>query len=281
MPVRQTVTALYRLTRLPVDYGDAILAGYPALKLGLRESTVRYARRLMPLAEALIAGDPQPAGWVLTAPPYHTIPAAANLLCSELFDRLEAGLPATLDLSFIKLAEQMPSFDGDQPPADYARLDWRERTASRERSANTLLPHAGLTGRAIVFVNDINVTGAQQRLMHRYFEQAGASAVHWLYVIDVEESLGRESPEIEYQINNSQFEPISEFATIIAEEPLIFTSKCVARIFSYDKTDLGWFFDIIPANKKEALLDLVRREPRYHGDYFRRKIELLEDRCSR
>ncbi|HXV30128.1 MAG TPA: phosphoribosyltransferase family protein [Sinorhizobium sp.] len=277
---RQTVTSLYRLTQFPVDFHEDIFTFYPALKLGLRESTVYYARRLMPLAEALIASNPQHADWVLTAPPYHAIPAAANLLCAELFELLQAGLPTTANTSFVKISEKTEHFGGDKVPDDYSRLSWPERSEARERSATSLLHREGLSGRAVIFVNDINVTGAQQRIMQRYFEEAGVAIVHWLYIIDVEESLGKRMPHIEYEINNSRIASFEEFANAIATKDVNFTAKCMARIFAYDIVDLKRLFGMLPLQRRAMILQLVLKEARYGGDYFKEKIDLLTAFCS-
>ena len=277
---RQTVTSLYRLTRLPVDYRDEIFALYPSFKLGVRQSTVDYARRLLPLAEALMASNAQPADWALTAPPYHEIPAAANLLCLEMFDRLKARLPTQLNLSLVKIAEQTHSFDGDKAPDDYSRLTCRERSDSRERSAGALLHHEGLSGRSVIFVNDINVTGAQQRVMCRYFERAGTTAIHWLYIIDVEKSLGKRTPQIEYAINNSKLATFDDFAHMMATEDMDFTSKCIARVFSYGSVELHRLFGMLSAERRSNILKLVLQDGRYRGDYFKEKIDLLTAFCS-
>jgi hypothetical protein len=277
---RQTVTALHRLTRLPLDDRAELFARYPSLKLGVRESTVHYAKRLMPLAAALILSDPRPAHWVLTAPPYHAIPAAANLLCLEIFDLLQAGLPTALELSLIEIAERPHGCHGDQAPADYSRLNFRQRSESRQRTASALLDHPALFGRSVIFVNDINVTGAQQRVMRRYFERCGVRAVHWLYIIDVEESLGRRMPQIEYAINSSKLATFEEFVHVLAAEDLIFTSKCIARMFSYDDAQLTELLNALPARRRSMILELAVRDARYRGDHFKNKIDLLSALCS-
>jgi hypothetical protein len=277
---RQTVTSLYRLTQFPVDFHEDIFTFYPALKLGFRESTTYYARRLMPLAEALIASNPHHADWVLTAPPYHAIPAAANLLCMELFDLLQARLPATTKTSFVKISETTELFEGDKAPDDYSRLSWPERSEARERSVTSLLHREDLSLRAVIFVNDINVTGAQQRIMQRYFEEAGVAMIHWLYIIDVEESLGKQMPRIEYEINNSRFASFEEFANAIATHNVNFTSKCMARIFAYDIVDLERLLDMLPLQRRAMILQLALKEGRYGGEYFKKKIDLLTAFCS-
>ena len=57
---------------------------YPVFELGERESAVRYPGQLAPLVEVLIAANPRPTDWTLTAFPYSANLGAANLLCWEI-----------------------------------------------------------------------------------------------------------------------------------------------------------------------------------------------------
>jgi PRTase ComF-like len=279
--VKQTVSSLYRLMRWPVDYRQDLLASYPALKLGERESTTHYARRLAPVAQALIAANPQSTAWTLTAPPYHAIPAAANLLCREVFDLLKGSFGPPVQLSLIEIKENVERLENHRAHADYSRLSSTERIESRERSASAIVHHQSLLGRTVIFINDANVTGAQQRVMRRYFEAVGVPAIHWLYIIDVEDALGPEAPQVEYELNNSRFRSFDEFATLASTGDLDFTSKCIAKILSYDIVELTRLFGMLPERRRSRILELTIREGRYGGDGFREKIDLLRAFCSR
>ena len=279
--VKETVTSLYRLTRWPVDCRHDLLASYPALKLGERESTVHYARRLAPVVEALIAANPHSTDWTLSAPPYHAIPAAANLLCREIFDLLKGGFGPRVRLSLIEIKENVDHLENHRAHADYSRLSSTARIASRERSAGAIVPHHELSGQTVIFINDVNVTGAQQRIMRRYFEEVGVAAIHWAYIIDVGGALGREAPQIEYELNNSKYRSFDEFATLVSTRDINFTSKCIARIFSYDIVELTRLSGMLSERRRSGILELTIREGRYGGEAFREKIDLLRALCSR
>ncbi len=273
--IKETISSLYRLTRYPVDDRCDIFTHYPALKLGAHDSAVHYARKLMPLVEALVASNPHGTDWALTAPPYHAIPAAANLLSQEIFRLWNDRLASTVQLSLIVLKER------SRPAhADYARLTWRERAAARERDAGAMIYHDGLAGRPVIFVNDINVTGSQQRVMRRYLAAAGAAVIHWLYIIDVERSLGQRAPRIEYEINNLQYGSFDEFADVLTAGNIEFTSKCIARTLSYDLTQLDRLFGMLSAEARSRMLQLIVREGRYNTDDFRQKVDLLTALCA-
>ncbi len=277
--VKETIGSLYRLTRYPVDERHDIFAHYPALKLGAHEGAVHYANRLMPLVEAHLASDPQRTAWALTAPPFHAIPAAANLLAREIFGLLNDRLASTVQLSFIELKEQSRPIDRGR--TDYSRLTWKERAAARARDASAMIDHDGLVGRAVIFVNDINVTGSQQRVMRRYLAAAGAVAIHWVYIIEVERSLGQRLPQIEHEINNLQYGSLDEFAGILSGGNMQFTAKCISRILSYDLGQMTRLLGTLSGADRSRILELIVREERYGADEFREKIDLLSALCSR
>ncbi len=165
--------------------------------MGARDGVAYFADRLRVHVECILAA--RTLEWAVTGPPSVTIPAAANLLSAAIFERIRAdvGTPCRL-LDIPELADEGSS---ESFHDDYARLGWREREVSRARSADAVVPLEAFRGRAVLFVNDIRVTGAQERVMRRYFGLVGASHVHWLYVVEVEESLGRREPQIEHALN--------------------------------------------------------------------------------
>lgn len=279
--VEETVTSLYRLTRWPVDCRHHLLAPYPAFKLGERASTVHYATRLAPVVEALIAANPRSTAWALTAPPYHAIPAAANFLCREIFGLLKGSLGPPVKLSLIEIEENVQQLENHQAPADYSRLSSIERIESRERSASAIVHDQALSGQTVIFVNDINVTGAQQRIMRRYFAAVGAAVIHWIYIIDVEDGLGSQAPQIEYALNTCKYGSVDDFAAILSTGEISFTSKCIARIFSYDVVELTRLFGMLSVRRRLRILELTIQEERYGGDAFSEKVDLLRAFCSR
>ncbi len=163
--------------------------------MGARDGVAYFADRLRVHVEGILAAST--LEWVVTGPPSVTIPAAANLLSAAIFERIRAGTPCRL----LDIPERADEGSRESFHDDYARLGWREREVSRARSADAMVPLEAFCGRAVLFVNDIRVTGAQERVMRRYFDLVGASHVHWLYVVEVDESLGRREPQIEHALN--------------------------------------------------------------------------------
>ena len=130
-------TSLHRISELPIDTDAEIFRQYPAFKLGVTDSVRYYARLLLPLVKNIIANDPQFTDWILTGPAIASeTPAAANLLCKELFDLYthERDMRDSKELSLIDI-----QYDNEATASiDYAKLDLADRLTQRERLSQRL-----------------------------------------------------------------------------------------------------------------------------------------------
>lgn len=255
-------SSLYTIDRLPLDLEADIFRGYPAFKLGVTAGVRHYARLLLPLLQRVIATKPEQAGWIITAPPILArTPAGANLLCRKLFDlythdRNQSEGP---ELSLLEIQHDSTtpdSIDWKDPAKaqDYARLEFADRVSERERSSRRLVHNSDFRGRPIVFINDICVTGAQQQVMHKYFDQTGAAAVKWLYLIVVDPEIGRTTPTIEWEIN---FTPFEDLLRLVSCEPIQFTGKCVQRLMGLNLAELDQVLRALDGERRSRLLELA------------------------
>jgi len=272
-------TSLHLITELEFDAGAEIFRHYPAFKLGVVNSVRYYARLMFPLLKKLIGRDSQYDSWIVTAPPIiDETPAAANLLCWELFELYTQEHPRPVkELSLIDIQyddQAMASIDWDDPinSRDYATLNFAERVSSRERLGRQLLGNADLEGNAVLFVNDICVTGAQQDSMQAYFDNAGAACVRWLYIIVVAPEIGRTKPGIESQIN---FAPFEELLRLVSRDQIQFTGKCVQRLMGLSIAELEQILLALDRERRSRLLELAFRNGFESLDGFHEQMKLI------
>jgi phosphoribosyl transferase-like protein len=252
---------LHRISQLPLDVDAEIFRQYPGFKLGVANSVRYYAQLLLPLVKGLSASGSDQTDWIFTAPAIAAqTPAAANLLCWELFrlcqrDRdLRACKLTLIDIQHD--SESTASIDWKDPTKsqDYAKLNFADRVTERERLSRRLVCNTDFRGRPILFVNDMCVTGAQQHTMQQYFEGAEAACVHWLYVIVVDQEIGRSHPEIEWQIN---FVPFADLLRMVSREQIHFTGKCVQRLMNLSIAELDQVLRALNAERRTRLLELA------------------------
>ena len=273
------IICLHRISETPIDPSDAIFGEYSAFKLGVTRSVRHFAELLLPLVKKLVASDSEHTDWILTAPAIAAqTPAAANLLCSELFRlcRRERDLRAG-ELTLIDIQPDSEStnwIDWKNPTTsqDYAKLDYPDRVTERERFSRRLVRDAEFQGRPVLFVNDICVTGAQQHTMQQYFEHAEAACARWLYVIAVDQEIGRSNPELEWQINFTSFE---DLLRMMSREQIQFTSKCVQRLMHLNLAELDQVLRALNSERRTRLLELTILNGFQNLDGFQEQMELL------
>jgi len=275
--------ALHRIQRWPLDLSEPIYAHYSLFKMGVRRNVLHYAERLAPLAADLLTFPGARQDWVLTSPTHHALPCAANLLCWCIADVLRQGVvrgrwPAAVVAPVVDIRHEHRIVGAYDPArfGDYSQLSWSDRVKSLQYSNHLMIEDARFAGRAVIFINDINVTGAQQRDMQTYFQSVNAATVHWVYIIDVEESLGKAEPQLEYAINNATPLSIDEFARVLAEEDIRYTTKCIYRLMACETRDLERIVRSLSADRRSTILRLVVEEGRLDGEAFREKVEMLK-----
>ena len=274
------IICLHRISQLPLDADAEIFHQYPAFKLGVTDSVRHYAQLLLPLVKRLIAGDSAHTDWILTAPAITAqTPAAANLLCWELFDLYEREPDVSnpkelslIDIQHVSLSTASIDWKDPAKSQDYAKLDFADRVTERERSSRRLVPNADFRGRPILFVNDMCVTGAQQQTMQKYFERVEAACVRWLYVIVVDPEIGRTQPNIEWQIN---FAPFEALLRMVSREQIQFTGKCVQRLMHLSVAELDQVLRALDSERRTRLLELATLNGFQDMDGFQQQMELV------
>lgn len=262
------VSALHIVNELPLDPDFPLFQHYPTMKLGVRESVREYGRLLLPLAREAVARRPESADWVITAPPFFAVPAGANLVAGEICRQLTAALPSHVSLRATDLRLTVPTGDAlkNVRADDYSSKGVEARIEERRRLFDDRTPAfdpAVFRGRAVLFVNDINVTGTQQSFMQQAFEAAGPSSVDWLYIIQVDPRIGRSNPELEHTLNHFHLETFEAFAEVVARADIDFTSRCVRRLLAYPAARLEPLFRALNDTRRRRLYDLATEERVY------------------
>jgi len=281
--VDTSVTSLYTISDVSIDPVEPLLNEYAAFKLGAKRSVLYFARRLLPLARQLIERDERQTSWLLTSPAMIAAPAAANLLCRELHRLLRQELPAALRPSVVEIGTNTDVATGfhwkeRDRSFDYATLDVEDRVRERQRLSASLVIEPRLRDGAVLFVNDIRVTGAHQRAMERYFERARVMAVHWVYVIDIVQAVGRAEPRLEARLNHTSLEDLMQ---LLGCEEIEYTSKCVQRVLLLGGEEIEQLLRRLDAGRRRRLLELTIAEGYSRLAPFRSKVDLLRSHTGR
>lgn len=275
--MKSSSSSLHTIASFPLDPHNPLYEHYPAMKLGVRESVRHYATLLAPLAETILASEPETTEWVLTAPPLYVIPAGANLMLEETY-RILRESRRFLKAVDLRYARPNPgsriNLGGDYANA---RIDVRvgDRKMLFESDWAPRPDPADFRDRAVLVVNDINVTGTQQEFIHRMLESVHPASIHWLYLIQVDAAVGRSHPEVEYSLNHVNLETVEDFAEVLRRPDVDYTARCIRRLFGHPEATLEMLLRSMEPQCLERLHRLLIEEGTYDGEENATGLALL------
>ncbi len=284
------VRALATIDSYPLDLSLDALADYPAMKLGVRGAVDNYAKALLPMAREAVLAHSEITRWVLTAPLFIRAPAGANLMCWALYPALAAQMPTGCSLTMVDLhvAENRIRIDSAE---DFRTcFDYSSNSAAK-RAENRHLIHHGeddilakaevFRGRGVLIVNDIRVTGTQQDYMQASFRQVVPAALEWLYLVEVNRTVGMQFPHVEAEINGSKINTFETFAAVINAEGIQHTARCISRLFRHDLQEFKALIRRLSVDKRKSILAVAASEGYYEGEYFKDKYAALKQLANR
>jgi hypothetical protein len=130
--------------------------------------------------------------------------------------------------------------------------------------------------RGIVFINDINVTGASQDYISHVFAAIYPGKINWLYIIDCDKTVGRKDPQLENEINNANIKTVADFGAILSRDDIRHTAKCISKIFSYSIAELEQLTAMLDDEQKLRIWNAVQEENLYQSVVFNDKTEWLQ-----
>lgn len=277
------IRSLYRVTEYPLDLSDPIYREYPFLKLGVAGSVQYYAEKLIPVVQEIRTANPGYSRWVLTAPPYHGLPAAANLLCWDIHQRLQHLEPAT-QISVVNLRKApedtvLANAKDFSNYNDYSKYTWEERSALK-RKHQFSGREEDFRNSGIIFINDINVTGSGHKYISEAFAAVYPDKLNWLYIIDCDEAVGRAVPQLENEINSFRIKTLRDFGAVLAREDIRHTAKCISKLFTYTTAELEQLLAMLDHSQRSGLWSAVLEEGLYHGEFFKDKMTVLHACCA-
>ncbi|MGH9420451.1 MAG: hypothetical protein ACRD3J_10780 [Thermoanaerobaculia bacterium] len=228
-----------------------------------------------------MTSEPETTDWIITAPPLRAVPSGANLIAWEVYRIL--GNPSGKNLRVIDLRYTMPNplsliFS---EASDLSRSGVEARISNRrsllEGKGAPKPDPADFRGRGVIVINDINVTGTQQRFLQKVIEPVEPASIHWLYIIQVDAALGLANPEIEYSLNNLSLQSFEELARIVSSADVDYTSRCITRHFRYPEDMLKPLIESLDGARRTRLRQLVDDEGAYTGGEIASKVALLRE----
>ena len=279
---------LEEIRALPLALDKPLYRNYPAMKLGQLQQIDFFSQQLFVMAADILRNNvnvnvnestAKNNNWVITAPAYYQLPAAANLLARKVHKLLQQQ-DFAVSLVEPRLSQQqivIGSQEEFKSYHDYSKNNLQQRIAERQRvqipNADRLISY--FKNQSVMIINDINVTGTQQRFMQQMFDELQVKSCHWLYILNVDAKLAEDHPEIEYHINSSQISDLDSYGKILGDEKTQHTARCIARLFNEEFNDFYYLVTSLNQKMRELIYFLAEKEERYSNALFADKMNLL------
>ncbi|MBC3872755.1 phosphoribosyltransferase family protein [Undibacterium flavidum] len=266
---------------------------YPGMKFGLLENidffsaklTEKLTNKLTPiLNQGSTSLHTNSKEWIITAPAFYHLPAAANLLAINIHRRLQqAGFNIRL---IVPTLYQDPALVGDSQTFsmsnNYSKHSRELRYAHRlqyYRVRDEANLRAQFHNQQVIVINDIYVTGIQQMIMQQLFDHWQIASCDWLYIFKVEETLAQQYPELEYQLNTSQYKDLSSYAALLNKTELHLTKRCVAHLLEQELNDFKYLMMQLNPNIQAKLKHDIRHEwPECKALFAEKLATIIDDR---
>jgi len=285
-----TVSCLKKIDQLSVAaiMEQPLASRYSKMKLGIKTDIAYFAEQMLPLAQQKITANPYINQWVITTPPYNAIPAAANYICWKIYEQLKqapdlADRLTKIDLKIPKERLKINNANDFKTFHEYSKNSIEQRIKERARlhhGDDDIITRADdFKNCGVIVINDIKVTGTQQEFMQQSFDKVGLACLHWLYIFEVDQQLGKSDPQIEHRINATKISSWDEYRKIFCSTDINYTARCISSLFAYDIKQFEYLLQQISPPRRLMILDLVQKEGRYDGDFFAEKYQLLQKIC--
>jgi hypothetical protein len=253
------------------------LAHYGRFKIGDPAALASFAA---PLADSVLAQierlPASGAAWVLTSPPAAELPAAANLLCAAVHNRLCSRTDA-VPVTLVELRRE--SYGGVLGEAHYGGRTPEGRRAYMDRAERSWHRNESLDGAHVLFVNDVRVTGTQEDYQRQCFEAWGVARVHWQYLIMVTVPDAEGAARLEEPLNHAGLNT-DEFIAAAADPGLTITTKFVWRLFSLDDSQFSAAVGVMATPIRRRVFNAVSAQEPPTDGRFAERLRFLRGRLQ-
>lgn len=173
----------------------------------------------------------------VTSAGYAAVPPAARSLVRPFVQRLQELAPEVTATAF-----RMHRLGVS--PGDYAAMDAAARAAAVSATSMHLDPRINLTGRRVVALDDIRVTGTHEVAMDGCLTSAGASRIDHLYLVDAHACAG--NPQIESALNTAWVRGVEQVLHIASGRGFEPNARLAKRVAVMDRGDQERFVRAAP-----------------------------------
>lgn len=236
------------------DLRSSTLSQYGALKIGDAAAVDAYARLLAPRAGSRLHQLAAATDWLLASTPMHVLPAASNLLASRVQELMRECSPRLRVESLGMTRAPI----GDRFLEDhYSCLNRAQRETHVDRTFESVVLDRPLLNAHVLVINDVRVTGAQERRLAALLKSKGVRRVHWQYLCCFAEQV---APDTEDGLNSVGVASDEAFVRHLSKPDHTLTTKCVWRLLRSSSETFAAVMSGWSAQQRELFIAVMESE---------------------
>ena len=249
-------------------------ANYSRFKYGDGQVSMTFGRALADRFNEIV--DPRPGERIfVTSSGYGAVPPAARSLVAPFVARMRSLAPS-VQLQPLRVHRLGVS------PGDYAAMDLEARAQAVGAKSMHVDPRIDVAGARVVALDDIRVTGTHELAMDGCLDEAGASWIDHLYVVDAHAAAGR--PSLESDLNEVAASSVADLLAIADSPRFVPNARLAKRIVSSSAHEQEAFLRGVPVSVRAWLLDAAERDGLAHVPAYAtglRRLRLVSARLDR
>lgn len=187
----------------------------------------------------------------VTSSGYGAVPPAARSLVAPFLARMRRLAPG-VELNPLRVHRLGIS------PGDYATMNAADRALAVGAKSMHVDPRIDVAGARVIALDDIRVTGTHELAMDGCLNEAGASWIDHLYVVDAHAAAGR--PSLESDLNSVAAATVEDLLAIVDGPRFVPNARLAKRVVTMDASDQVRFLTSVPPEVVAWILDAVDRD---------------------
>lgn len=250
---------------LPLD-GVVPAIDYSRFKYGDGVASIAFGRALADRFHSIVAPRDGERIFV-TSSGYGAVPPAARSLVSPFVARMRRLAPG-VELMPLRVHRLGVS------PGDYATMDAAARELAVGAKSMHVDPRIDVAGARVIALDDIRVTGTHELAMDGCLNEAGASWIDHLYIVDAHSAAGR--PSLESDLNGVAASSVEDLLVIVDSPRFVPNARLAKKITTLGRFDQERFLAAVPPTVVAWILDAVERDGLSHVPAYATGVRRLQ-----
>lgn len=139
-----------------------------------------------------------------------------------------------------------------------------------------------IQNKKIILIDDARITGTHESEMIHFFSSKNIDRIYFLYVADMNQSIGKSQPDIESNMNHAWMDNLDKLTTLVNSKEFVLNARVCKYVLSIgDKTKLLDFIDGLDEKPLYDMFGGMVSDGYASMDIYRQNFEIIKDTVAK